>query len=93
VSVQDAEQSAISAEARQPPGEPRAVWVSQPDQAIDMAQAAQASAHRVGLPILETEGLVMEANAYALLGDAGACSRALERQRGVRARRCRAAVS
>jgi hypothetical protein len=57
----------------------QAIWVSQPGQAIDMAQAAQASAHRVGLPILETEGLVMEAHAYALLGDAGACSHALKR--------------
>jgi tetratricopeptide (TPR) repeat protein len=57
----------------------QAIWVSQLDQAIDMAQAAQASAHRVGLPVLETEGLVMEAHAYALLGDAGACSRALKR--------------
>ena len=57
----------------------QAIWVSQPDQAIDMAQAAQASAERVRLPILQTEGLVMEAHAHALLKDPGACSRALKR--------------
>jgi hypothetical protein len=57
----------------------QALWVSQPTQAIDMAQAAQAAARRVRLPILETEGLVMEAQANALLGDSGACSQALKR--------------
>jgi hypothetical protein len=57
----------------------QAIWVSQPTQAIDMAQAAQAAGRRFGLSVLETEGLVMEAQANALLDDAGACSQALKR--------------
>ncbi|GAA4605080.1 hypothetical protein GCM10023195_17540 [Actinoallomurus liliacearum] len=56
----------------------QALWVSRPDQAMDMAQAAQAASRRVGQPILETESLVMQANAHAILGDAGACSNALK---------------
>lgn len=57
----------------------QAIWVSQPTQAIDMAQAAQEAGKRASLPILQTEGLVMEAHAHALLGDPGACSVALKR--------------
>lgn len=57
----------------------QAIWVSQPDQAIGMAEAAQTSARRAGLSILETEGLVLEAHANALLKDSGGCSRALKR--------------
>lgn len=57
----------------------QAIWVSQPTHAIDLAHAAQEAANRAGLPVLKTEGLVMEAHAHALLDDAGACSRALKR--------------
>lgn len=57
----------------------QAIWVSQPTQAIDMAQAAQEAGKRASLPILQTEGLVMEAHAHALLDDPGACSKALKR--------------
>jgi hypothetical protein len=57
----------------------QAIWVSQPAQAIDMAQAAQEAGNRAGLGVLTTEGLVMEAHAHALLEDPAACSRALKR--------------
>ncbi|GLY81814.1 hypothetical protein [Actinoallomurus iriomotensis] len=57
----------------------QALWVSQPSQAIDMAHAAQEAGTRAGLPILETEALVLEANAHALLDDPAACSQALKR--------------
>jgi tetratricopeptide (TPR) repeat protein len=57
----------------------QAIWVSRPIQAIDMAHAAKDAGTRAGMPILETEALVMEANAHALLDDPGACSQALKR--------------
>jgi hypothetical protein len=57
----------------------QAIWVFQPTQAIDMAHAAQEAGKRAGLPILQTEGLIMEAHANALLDDAGGCSKALNR--------------
>jgi len=57
----------------------QAVYVAQPDQAIDMAQAAQMAGQRAGLPILQTESIVMEAHGHALRKDAGSCSRALRR--------------
>lgn len=57
----------------------QAVYVAQPGQAIDMAQAAQAAGRRAGMAMLETESTVMEAHAHALRQDAGSCSRALRR--------------
>lgn len=57
----------------------QAVYVAQPDQAIDMAQAAQAAGRRAGLAMLETESIVLEAHGHALRQDAGSCSRALSR--------------
>jgi hypothetical protein len=57
----------------------QAVYVTQPDQAIDMAQAAQMAGRRAGLPILQTESIVMEAHGHALRKDPGSCSRALRR--------------
>jgi hypothetical protein len=57
----------------------QAIWVSQPTQAIDLAHAAQKAGDRAGLPVLETEALVMEAHAHALLEDPAACSKALKR--------------
>lgn len=44
-----------------------------------MAQAAQLAGQRAGLPILQTESIVMEAHGHALRKDAGSCSRALRR--------------
>jgi hypothetical protein len=57
----------------------QAVYVAQPGQAIDMAQAAQAAGRRAGMAMLETESTVMEAHGHALRQDAGSCSRALRR--------------
>lgn len=56
----------------------QALWVAQPMQALDMAHAAQAAGHRAAQPVLETESLVIQANAHAVLGDAGACSHTLK---------------
>jgi hypothetical protein len=44
-----------------------------------MAHAAKKAGNRAGLSVLETEALVMEAHAHALLQDPGACSLALKR--------------
>lgn len=57
----------------------QAIYVARPDQAIDMAQAAQLAGRRAGLSILQAEGIVMEAHGHALRKDAGSCSRALRR--------------
>jgi hypothetical protein len=57
----------------------QAVYVAQPDHAIDMAQAAQMAGQRAGLPTLQTESMVMEAHGHALRKDAASCSRALRR--------------
>jgi hypothetical protein len=43
----------------------QAVYIGQPDDALDLARAAQTSAHKAGLPALLTESLVMEAHAHA----------------------------
>lgn len=55
----------------------QAVYVGQPDDALDLARAAQASADKAGLPVLLTESLIMEAHAHAVNKDATACSSAL----------------
>ena len=57
----------------------QAAYVAQPEHAIDMALAAQLAGRRAGLPVLETESIVMEAHGHALRSDAGSCSRALRR--------------
>src|SRR3984957_4652099 len=57
----------------------QAAYVAQPEHAIDMALAAQLAGRRAGLPILETESIVMEAHGHALRRDAGSCSQALRR--------------
>ena len=57
----------------------QAAYVAQPEHAIDMALAAQLAGRRAGLPVLETESIVMEAHGHALRRDAGSCSRALRR--------------
>ena len=55
----------------------QAVYVGQPDDALDLARAAQTSANKAGLPALLAESLIMEAHAHALNKDAAACASAL----------------
>jgi hypothetical protein len=55
----------------------QAVYVGQPDDALDLARAAQVSAGKAGLPALLAESLIMEAHAHAINKDASACARAL----------------
>jgi hypothetical protein len=57
----------------------QAIYVAQPHQAIDMAHAAQMAGRRAGLPLLQTESIVMEAHGHALRKDARSCSQALRR--------------
>jgi hypothetical protein len=57
----------------------QAAYVAQAEQAIDMAQAAHAAARRAGLPVLQTETMVMEAHGHALRQDATSCARAMRR--------------
>lgn len=69
----------------------QAVYLSQPDNALDLAQAAQAAARRAGLGVLLTECLVQEAHALAARPspDPRACSAALSRAETVFARAAR----
>lgn len=55
----------------------QAVYVGQPDDALDLARAAQVSADKAGLPALLAESLIMEAHAHAVNKDASACVKAL----------------
>lgn len=55
----------------------QAVYIGQPDDALDLARAAQTSADKAGLPVLLAESLIMEAHAHALNKDASACGSAL----------------
>ena len=55
----------------------QAIYVGQPDDALDLARAAQASADKAGLPVLLAESLIMEAHAHAVNKDAAACGSAL----------------
>lgn len=57
----------------------QAVYVAQPEDAIDIAHAAQTAARRAGLAVLLTECLVVEAHAHASRqpADSRACSQAL----------------
>jgi hypothetical protein len=57
----------------------QAVYVVQPDQAIDLAHAGQAAGRRAKLPVLQTESMVLEAHGHALRNDAASCSNALRR--------------
>jgi hypothetical protein len=56
----------------------QAVYIGQPDDALDLARAAQTSARKAGLPALLTESLIMEAHAHAANKDAAACASALD---------------
>ncbi|WP_433347657.1 hypothetical protein ACQP25_30845 [Microtetraspora malaysiensis] len=59
----------------------QAVYVAKPDDAVDIAHAAQTAARRAGVAALLTECLVLEAHAHASLqqADTRACSQALHR--------------
>lgn len=55
----------------------QALYLARPDEAIDLARAAQAAAVRHGSATLLTECLVMEAHGHAARDDAQACGVAL----------------
>jgi tetratricopeptide (TPR) repeat protein len=55
----------------------QALYLARPDEAIDLARAAQAAADRHGSATLLTECLVMEAHGHAARDDAHACGSAL----------------
>ena len=55
----------------------QALYLARPDEAIDLARAAQAAAVRNGSATLLTECLVMEAHGHAARDDAHACGVAL----------------
>jgi hypothetical protein len=55
----------------------QALYLARPDEAIDLARAAQAAAIRHGSATLLTECLVMEAHGHAARNDAHACGTAL----------------
>lgn len=55
----------------------QALYLARPDEAIDLARAAQAAAVRHGSATLLTECLVMEAHGHAARNDAYACGVAL----------------
>lgn len=57
----------------------QATYVAQPNQAIDMAQAAHLAGRRAGLLLLQTESIVIEAHGHALRKDTASCSHALRR--------------
>jgi hypothetical protein len=57
----------------------QALYLARPDEAVDLARAAQAAAVRHGPATLLTECLVMEAHGHAARNDAHACGAALAR--------------
>src|SRR6202034_70131 len=57
----------------------QALYLARPDEAVDLARAAQAAAVRHGSATLLTECLVMEAHGHAAPTDASACGTALAR--------------
>ena len=57
----------------------QALYLARPDEAVDLARAAQAAAVRHGSATLLTECLVMEAHGHAARNDAHACGTALAR--------------
>jgi tetratricopeptide (TPR) repeat protein len=57
----------------------QALYLARPDEAVDLARAAQAAAVRHGSATLLTECLVMEAHGHAARNDASACGTALAR--------------
>jgi hypothetical protein len=57
----------------------QALYLARPDEAVDLARAAQAAAVRYGSATLLTECLVMEAHGHAARNDASACGVVLAR--------------
>jgi hypothetical protein len=57
----------------------QAIYLARPEEAIDLARAAQAAAMRHGSATLLTECMVMEAHGHAACHDARACGAALAR--------------
>jgi tetratricopeptide (TPR) repeat protein len=57
----------------------QALYLARPDEAVDLARAAQAAAVRHGSATLLTECLVMEAHGHAARNDARACGGVLAR--------------
>src|SRR5271165_2750554 len=57
----------------------QALYLARPDEAVDLARAAQAAAVRHGSATLLTECLVMEAHGHAARNDAHACGATLAR--------------
>ena len=57
----------------------QALYLARPDEAVDLARAAQAAAVRHGSATLLTECLVMEAHGHAARNDARACGAVLAR--------------
>jgi tetratricopeptide (TPR) repeat protein len=57
----------------------QAVHLDQPNEAIDLARAAQATAAKTGLSALIAEAHVMEAHGYARRGDVRSCGTSLHR--------------
>jgi hypothetical protein len=57
----------------------QALYLARPDEAVDLARAAQAAALRHGSATLLTECLVMEAHGHAARNDARACGAVLAR--------------
>jgi hypothetical protein len=57
----------------------QALYLARPDEAVDLARAAQAAALRNGSATLLTECLVMEAHGHAARNDARACGAVLAR--------------
>ncbi|MDF5756479.1 hypothetical protein [Spongiactinospora sp. TRM90649] len=55
----------------------QAVYIGQPDHALDLARASQLAARRAGIHTLLAEGHVLEAHAHAVLGDRASCGHAL----------------
>jgi len=55
----------------------QALYLARPDEAVDLARAAQAAATRHGSATLLTECLVMEAHGHAARNDAAACGTTL----------------
>ncbi|WP_141714035.1 hypothetical protein [Micromonospora inyonensis] len=57
----------------------QALYLARPGQALRLAQVAGNISNRVGVPVVTTEALMLEARAHAVQGDAQACRAALER--------------
>lgn len=55
----------------------QAVYIGRADDALDLARAGHDSAVKAGLPVLESETLIMQAHALAVSGEPAECAQAL----------------